>query len=284
MFSKFTLFKGAMKGIAFRQPMTKFAYSTTKMNFGLKETFFNYSEKLIRITNPTIGKDMLKLESSGVFLRVDGRDPSVFHKEGGLKPRVDKKHLDALTFDDVVQYQRFNQNPFGWGTCKTFEELAVFIRNNQSHVDSKWIFAFYGKGTSLLELKFHTGIESDGYDIEAEHIVFSHVPFDNMLAATCPKYRTKFMEDMLVPNALHDFNQSLPKVLRKEDISSSKNVLSWLLKHNSEDAFISVCTHLYRGKSEDTLTMMLEGDKFLVAAVKTALKKAEQNQELRMDM
>jgi hypothetical protein len=284
MFSKFTLFKGAMKGIASSQRVTKFAFSTTKLNFGLKDTFFKYSEKFLKMSNPTIGKDMLKLESSGLFLRVDGRAPTVFQEDGGLKPRVDIQRIEALTFSDVVQYQRFNQNPFGWGTCRSFSELATFIQNNKSHSDSKWIFAFYGTGTSLLELKHHTGIESDGYDIESEHIVFSHVPFDNMLAATCPKYRQKFLDDLLVPNAMHDFNPSLPKVLRKEDISSSKNLLSWLLKHDSEEAFVSVCTHLYRGRSEEAIKIMLGGDKALVAAVQVALKKAEQQQELRMNM
>jgi hypothetical protein len=260
---------------------SKSNFSTNKKVFGFKEAFFKMTEQLVFASNPKVGKQVLKLETPGIFLRVDGREPLIFQQEGGLKPRVNNEQIVNLTFDDIINYQRFNQNPFGWGACRSFLELANFIANNKSHTDSKWIIAFYGSGTSLLDLKFHTGIESDGFDIEAEQLVFNHVPFDNFLVATCPNFRVKLMDGLLVPNLMHDFNPSLPKTLRKSDLSSGKQLLSWLLRHNCEEAFTSVCAHLYRDKPESTLKIMLEGDTYLVGAVHSALNNSTQVSELR---
>ncbi|AWN75220.1 hypothetical protein [Legionella anisa] len=284
MLSKINLFKPGVTKKAPSIKTNKLSFSTEKMIFDFKDKFFKITERLFNASNPKVGKDMCKLEKPGLFMRVDGRKPSIFHQEGGLKPRTNKELLFNLTFDDVINYQRFNQNPFGWGACRTFLELAKFITNNKSHTDSKWIIVFYGTGTSLLDLKFKTGIESDGYDIEVEQLVFNHVPFANFLVATCPKFREKFMDDLLVPNLMHEFNPSLPKNVKKSDLSSAKQLLSWLLRHNSEEAFISVCAHLYRGKSEETLNVMLEGDTKLVKAVQSALEKSEQKSEHQITM
>ncbi|WP_058478917.1 hypothetical protein [Legionella waltersii] len=284
MFSKLTIFKGASSGKSLKQQANKSSFSTAKVHMGFKERVFKLTDKLFNMYNPVIGKEMFKHERTGVFMRVDGRDPSAFHKEGGLKPRVDQKRIEVLTFEDVINYQRFNLNPFGWGCCKSFSDLLAFINNNKSHADSRWIIVFYGTGTSLLDLKLRTGIESDGYDMETEYIVTRGVPFDNMVAATSPNSREKFMEGALVPNVMHNYNPSLPKVLRKEDISSGIHLLTWLLKHNSEEAFVRACTHLYKGKSEETINIMLEGDTVLFAAVKAALKTVDQQQEPRIKM
>lgn len=279
MFSKINLFKADVTKKASSLKTSKLHFSTNKTSFNFKDKFFKLTEQLFHASNPKVGKDMFQLEVHGLFFRVDGRKPSIFHQEGGLKPRVDKERLFNLTFDDIINYQHFNQNPFGWGACRTFLELAKFIANNKSHADSKWIVVFYGTGTSLLNLKLKTGIESDVYDFEDEQLVFNHIPFGNFLVATCPKFREKFMEDLLVPNLMHEFNSSLPKTVRKSDLSSSKQLLSWLLKHNSEEVFISVCAHLFQGKSEATLNAMLEGDKLLIKAVQVALKQSEQKNE-----
>ncbi|KTD76331.1 hypothetical protein [Legionella waltersii] len=259
---------------------SKSNFSTNNKGFGIKEKFFKMTEQLMFASNPKIGKQVLKLETRGIFIRVDGREPLIFQQDGGLKPRANKEQILNLTFDDIINYQRFNQNPFGWGACRSFLELAKFIANNQSHADSRWIIAFYGSGTSLLDLKFHTGIESDGYDMEAEQLVFNHVPFTHFLVASCPNFRPKFMDDLLVPNLMHDFNPSLPKTVRKSDLCSDKQLLSWLLKHNCEEAFTSVCAHLYRDKSEFTLKMMLEGGTYLVEAVQSALRISGQTMKI----
>lgn len=282
MLSKFHRFKGGFTQKVFGQNSNQTTSYSKKSAFSLRDSFFSIPQRMLQFSNPSIGQNILRLEAPGIFLRVDGRAPSVFHQEGGLRPRVNRERIVEITFQDVIQYQRYNQNPFGWGACKSFDELNQFIANNKTHSASKWIFVFLGNATSLIDLKLDTGIEGDSYDLEAEHLVINHIPFENMLAATCPAYRDKFMEGLLVPNLMHDFHPSLPKVLRKDDLSSCKHLLTWLMKHDAEEVFGLACSHLYQGKSEDTLIRMLDGDKTLIKAIKNALQKEERESTMKL--
>lgn len=223
--------------------------------------------KVGNLGNPKVGQPLIKLQKPKLLLRVDGRSLTEFHQQGGLTARRAIDEVLDIRFIDVEQYQKYNKNPFAWGACTTFTPLEKFIQQNKSHTQNSWIHMFYGNASCLGSLKIETGIESDGYDTEHEQLVLEHLPFNQWLASTCPAYRTKFLDGKLVPNAMAEFNKSLPKSLRKSDLATEENILNWLLLNNSEEVFAELCNNLYTGVPTQTLAMRFGGDKRIVEAI-----------------
>lgn len=251
----------------------------SKINFfgGMKEKVYKVGKHVVNICDPKVGPAVWRLQSSKLLIRVDGRSLKDLYTSGGFKARVSKQNVLDLRHTDIEQYQRYNINPFGYGACTSFPHLQKFISGNKSHTDTAWIHTFYGEATSLNLLKLDQGLELAPEDHEEEHMVVKDVPFEQILASTCPAYREKFLDGKLVPNAMRDFNDLLPKSMRHSDLNSDAHILTWLLANNAEEIFAGVCQTLYPGKSEDMLMRMFDGDKRLVSAVQYFLNQVQQS-------
>ena len=229
------------------------------------------ARRYAEMSNPSVGHNILKLQIPSLLIRVDGRGLEYLHKQDGLLPRVSIDHVKSIRFSHVEQYQKYNEEPFAWGACASLKDLLVFIKQNESHAKKAWIHKFYGKGTSLLHLKYDTGIESEGHDNEKEVLVVTHVPFKQFIASTCPKYREKFLEGGMVPNAMAEYNSDLPKVMRMSDLYTEQDVLAWLLVNKSEQTFIELCKDLYSDVPKEALKMRFDGNIKLVDTIDSAL-------------
>lgn len=227
------------------------------------------------LSNPVVGKKILQLQKTSILVRVDGRSLEVFSKQDGLIPRVELNHVVNVRHTRVERYQKFNEDPFGWGACTSLKDLKVFIEQNKSHTQNAWIHKFYGKATSLAHLKLETGMETEGHDDEKEEIIVEHVPFKHFLASTCPKYRDKFLQGGLVPNAMALYNPDLPKSMRINDLFTEADVLSWLLINNSEKTFEELCRTIYTDVSKETLTIRFDGNGKLIDAIDSVLATAK---------
>ncbi|WP_454781597.1 hypothetical protein [Legionella sp. WA2022007384] len=232
------------------------------------KTFFG---KGLSIGDPVVGNKIIELQRSSLLVRVDGRSLEQLFQQNGLLPRVSGMKLETLRFSHVERYQKYNEEPFAWGACSSLHDLMRFIKNNSSHTQDAWIHKFYGRATSLMVLKWETGIESEGHDDEKEELVVEHVPFAQFIASTCPKYREKFLSGGLVPNAMFEYNNSLPKSMRKSDLLTEGDVLSWLLINNCEEAFTTICQTSYSNLSQQTLKRRFEGDQKILDAIASAL-------------
>ncbi|WP_131778434.1 hypothetical protein [Legionella bozemanae] len=228
--------------------------------------------RFLEMGDPVIGNEIIKLQKTSLLVRVDGRAPDIFHQQGGILPRVPKTQLLNVRHSTVCEYQRFNKDPFGWGACTSLKDLMVFIDKNKSQAQNAWIHKFYGKSTSLMMLKYKTGIESEGHDNENEELIVEHIPFSQFIASTCPKYREKFMSGGLVPNVMHDYNPELPKSMRMSDLLTEKDVLTWLLINNAEQTFVALCKTVYADMPKDMLERFFQHEPQILSAISRALE------------
>ncbi|HHF7367727.1 TPA: hypothetical protein ACPSKY_002868 [Legionella bozemanae] len=228
--------------------------------------------RFLEMSDPVIGNEIIKLQKTSLLVRVDGRAPDIFHQQGGILPRVPKTQLLNVRHSTVCEYQRFNKDPFGWGACTSLKDLMVFIDKNKSQAQNAWIHKFYGKSTSLMMLKYKTGIESEGHDNENEELIVEHIPFSQFIASTCPKYREKFMSGGLVPNVMHDYNPELPKSMRMSDLLTEKDVLTWLLINNAEQTFVALCKTVYADMPKDMLERFFQHEPQILSAISRALE------------
>ncbi|RUR20694.1 hypothetical protein ELY21_01015 [Legionella sp. km535] len=238
----------------------------------VKDKTHEIGNTLNNLGNPRVGRPLVKLQQPKLLFRVDGRSHAMLHNQGGLIARATKDELMALRFSDVEQYQKFNENPFGWGACSSLKHLEQFIKDNRTHTIQSWIHIFYGSATCLGMLKIDTGIEADSLDIEHEQLVLEHQPLEQWLASTCPTYQSKFLDGRMVPNLMVEFNEDLPKTMRKTDFISERNILNWLLVNGSEETFAAFCQHLYTDMSSERLASRVEGDERIIGAVEYSLK------------
>ncbi|KTD42892.1 hypothetical protein [Legionella parisiensis] len=232
----------------------------------------NISKSFLEMGNPAVGNEIIKLQKTSILVRLDGRAPSIFHQQGGILPRIPRSELLNVRHSTVCEYQRFNKDPFGWGACASLKDLMVFIDKNKSQAQYSWIHKFYGKSTSLMMLKYKTGIESEGHDNENEEIIVEHIPFSQFIASTCPKYREKFMSGGLVPNFMHDYNADLPKTMRISDLLTEKDVLTWLMINNAEKTFVELCKTVYADMPEEKLGRLFLRDQTILSEVRRALE------------
>lgn len=233
---------------------------------------------LSNLSNPKVGAPLINLQQPKLLVRVDGRSPIDFQQQGGLVARNTLEQILSIRFSDVERYQKFNENPFAWGACSTITELEAFLAANKTHTNNSWIHMFYGEATCLGTLKVDTGISSDGLDHEREQLVLKNLPFERWLASTCPQYRTKFLDGGSVPNAMVDFNKNLPKILRKENMATERNILNWLLVNQCEEVFADLCQHLYTDSTPASLTRRFEDDITLINAIEYFTKTSESQQ------
>jgi hypothetical protein len=227
--------------------------------------------KLFDLSDPFVGDQIIKLQRPTLLIRVHGSRPinTLFDRDG-FHPRIPTAAIPSVRYSRVEQYQKYNEDPFAWGACATAKDLRVFMDVNKGHTDTKWIYKFYGHSTSLLSLKLNAGIEVHGHDNELEEIFINHIPFSQFIAATCPKYRDKFLAGDLVPNEMHAYNQSLPKQLCFSDLESEDAVLKWLLNNDSKETFAKVSTYLYGNVCQNSLDRRL-GDSSLADSVRSVL-------------
>lgn len=234
-------------------------------------------ERLRDWNNPKVGGAIVKLQAPKLLTRVDGRSVHELHSSGGLLSRIEQEALAEIRLAQVHEYQKHNVNPFGWGACTSLRDLQKFMTDNRSHSDVAWVHVMLGHATSLGLLKVETGMEPEDHDDENEHLIVSTVPFQQWLAATCPKYRDKFLDGGLVPNVAAELDPTLPKSMRMSDFYSEKDAVRWLLTHNADEAFAKLCTHLYEGRSEASLKLSLEDDHDVFSAVQYFLQKLERS-------
>ncbi|WP_454784762.1 hypothetical protein [Legionella sp. WA2024007413] len=228
-------------------------------------------KKFFNVSDPVVGHKIVGLQRSTLLLRVDGRSLEKLFQQNGLVPRVPNYALQTIRFSDVERYQKFNEGPFAWGACSSLKDLIRFMEKNSSHTENAWIHKFYGKATSLSILKLETGIESEGHDDEKEQLVVEHVPFEQFIASTCPKFREKFLSGGLVPNAMFEYNSSLPKSMRASDLLNEGTVLTWLMINNCEETFTTICQNTYGSLSKEALERRFDGDKKIVDAIISAV-------------
>lgn len=232
----------------------------------------NIGRIFLEMSDPVVGNEIIKLQKASLLVRVDGRALDFFHQQNGLPPRVPISQLLHVRHSTVCEYQRFNKDPFGWGACTSLKNLMVFMDKNKSQAQDSWIHKFYGKSTSLMMLKYKTGIESEGHDNEHEELIVEHIPFSQFIASTCPKYREKFMSGGLVPNVMHDYNPDLPKSMRISDLLTEKDVLTWLLINNAEQTFVELCKTVYADMPEEMLGRFFLQDQKILSAINSVLK------------
>ncbi|QMT61816.1 hypothetical protein [Legionella sp. PC997] len=227
--------------------------------------------KFFNVRNPVVGPKIVGLQCPSLLIRVDGRSLEKLFQQNGLVPRVSECALQSIRYSDVEDYQKFNEQPFAWGACSSLKDLIRFIEKNSSHTQNAWIHKFYGRATSLSILKMEVGMESDGHDDEKEQLVVEPVPFEQFIASTCPKFRDKFLSGALVPNAMHEYNGSLPKSMRASDLLNEGTVLTWLMINNCEETFTTICQNTYGSLSKEALERRFDGDKKIVDAIISAV-------------
>jgi hypothetical protein len=247
--------------------------------------FKNYGSKvkdlLVNLSDPCIGKHLVELQKKTFISRVDGRSPEHFLKQGGLIERISALELKEVRFSRVEKYQKYNENPFAWGACPSILDLAQFVNENQSNTENAWIHKFYGKATSLFLLKYETGIESESFDYEKEHLILETIPFSQFLVSIDPKFQKKFLNGSLVPNKMAELSPDLPKTVRFTDLQSDTTILLWLIRANSHAPFANLCKIMYSDKSEQKLHSCFKESKEVYNEVKMMLSQEHDNISLR---
>lgn len=240
----------------------------------------NIGKTLFELGDPLVGKKIIKLQQKSLLIRADGRGLGLLHQQNGLLPRIPEKQLEGVRQSQVERYQKFNDAPFAWGACSSLQDLLVFLKHNKSHAENCWIHKFYGKATPLIVLKYEVGIESEGLDKENETMIVEHIPFKQFIASTCPKFRDKFMNGGLVPNAMHDYNPYLPKSMRISDLLTEKSILTWLMINNSEQAFKEICLSLFQNMTSEALALRFPQEPDLLSAIQGVLGEKENSLRL----
>ncbi|ANH11556.1 TPA: hypothetical protein ACIZB4_000567 [Legionella pneumophila] len=226
------------------------------------------------LSNPLVGSKIKELQTKKILVRADGRSLDHLYKLGGLPQRVESEDLEKVRITDVEKYQKFNVNPFGWGACASAEDLRKFLENYSELTKQAWVHKFYGSSTSLLTLKSEVGISCGDHDEEKEELIVDSVSFEQIIASTCPKYREKYLDGGLVPNAMKDFKPKVPHTMRLGDFSSEKSTLEWLLINDCEEEFAKLCKEIYGDTPLKILLMRFEGDKYLADAVTYYVKES----------
>lgn len=209
-------------------------------------TVKRFFDKTVNFTNglmnPPVGKNLLSLQRPGLFFRIDGRKPlEMTHR--GLQAPMSEQGVIALTRDHVENYQEYNTLSIGLGTCATITDLKnEFMDNNLTHVQDKHIYGMLAKASSMLEIKLDLGLDTSSRDHENEYLVFSDVPAKNVLFAVTPKEHERLFAGMAVENVLGDNKKGIPESLTLDDISSNRNVFTWLLRHDCTDMAAKVAT------------------------------------------
>lgn len=238
---------------------------------GVLEKGIGYGKGLFEMADPLVGNQILKLQKNSLLARVDGRGLDVLYQQNGIMPRISESQLQTIRHSNVERYQKYNEQPFAWGACNSIQDLLTFITQNKSHTEKSWIHKFYGKSTPLLMLKYATGIEAEGLDQEKEEIIVQHVPFSQFIASTCPKYRERFLNGGMVPNAMYEYNHDLPKSMCIANLLTEQGVLTWLLINKAERAFTDVCKAIYAEMTQEMLAERFRNPQ-LVDAISNALK------------
>ncbi|APF01917.1 TPA: Dot/Icm T4SS effector Ceg3 [Legionella pneumophila] len=226
-----------------------------------------FESSISNLGDPLVGFKIKELQTKKILVRADGRSLDHLHKLGGLPQRVESEKLEKVRVTDVERYQKFNLNPFGWGACASTEDLRKFLETYPELTKQAWVHKFYGSSTSLLTLKSEVGIGCGEHDGEKEELVVDSVSFEQIIASTCPKYREKYLDGGVVPNAMKDFNPKVPETMKLGDFSSEKSTLEWLLINDCEEEFAKLCKEVYGDTPLKILLMRFEGDKYLADAV-----------------
>lgn len=230
------------------------------------------SSFLANLSNPVVGDRLMKLQRPGLYYRIDGRSFRELYEQGGLPQRVATEMLMILRATEIEQYQKYNNNPFAWGSCSSLKDLHDFMQGNLSQSARSSVHVFRGSASSLNAFKIDANIESQGLDSEREHLVLTSVSPDQFIASTSPKYRNKFMANELVPNAVYEINKDVPKSMRQSDIASAESTLAWLMTHNCEDEFRRLSLQ-YVNLSQETLTKRFQdSDTALLRAVQAVIE------------
>lgn len=225
----------------------------SKLSLFAHQAMKQVSNTLSHFANPVVGTQVISMQRASLLARVHGERVEILAEKDGFLPRISPQELARISVERIQKYQEFNEAPFGYGACESMEQLAQFMADCKTHADSGSVYTFYGKSVSMGELKIELGLEASRYDKESEQIIMQHIPFKQFLAATCPKYREKLMGGLLVPNAMHEYNKELPKMMRMSDLQSEKNVLQWLLINDAEQAFNDFARYVYGNATEESL-------------------------------
>lgn len=189
--------------------------------------------KAYNFINPPVGKHVWNLSRSGLYFRADGRKPAEIIRDQ-FKAPMTKAGIEGLTRGDLMSYQKYNSPCIGLGACTDIIGLKKgFMDFNPSHVKDKHIYGLLTTAVSMLEIKLDLGLSSGRYDYENESIILSDVPAEHILLAVSPKDHARLFAGMEVENKMGSSEKGIPESLALDDVSSSRNVFTWLLKHNS---------------------------------------------------
>jgi hypothetical protein len=233
---------------------------------------YRFFDKIADLRDPVRGEQLLAMQEPQIVFRTASRGASRIVQDGGLPARLAAEEIAKIRQSRIEEYQDFNLNPFGYGTCNDIKQLQDFETSNSSCMTNQTIHTMIARVVSLSEFKIKYGLEPSPRDYEGEQIILEKVGLRNFLACVAPEFKLKFWSGGLVPNQLSivEPELSLPKQLRIDDLCSEQNILRWLLTNNAQDTFERVCHEMYADINRTRLLKRLGGSEVLADAVQSA--------------
>lgn len=233
---------------------------------------YRFFDKIAELRDPVRGEQLLAMQEPQIVFRTASRGAARIVQDGGLPARLAAEEIAKIRQSRIEEYQDFNLNPFGYGTCNDIKQLQDFETNNSSCMTQQTLHTMITRVVSLAEFKIKYGMEPSPRDHEGEQIVLERVDLRNFLACIAPEFKPKFWSGGLVPNQLSVVEPTLrlPKHLRIDDLCSEQNILRWLLTNDAQDAFERVCHEMYTDINRTRLLKRLGGSEVLADAVLSA--------------